>query len=66
MAKNQGALVEALAPLQAKLAASDFLAAGALSLADIAYIAALKPAFDKVCPARCTSPMMWRSPHLQR
>ena len=50
MAKNQGALTEALAPLEAKLAASQFLAGAELSLADIVYIATLKPAFDKVRP----------------
>lgn len=50
MAKNQGALTEAVAPLEAKLAASQFLAGAELSLADIVYIATLKPAFDKVRP----------------
>lgn len=48
MEMNQAILIEALESLEVKLAASEFLASPAFSLADIVCIATLKPAFEKV------------------
>lgn len=56
MTKNKETLKAALEPLKNKLSSSSFLTSDSLALADILYMADLRPAFEKVRPASCTYP----------
>ena len=48
MSKNKDILKASLEPLKKQLASSSFLASDTLTLADVLYMADLRPAFEKV------------------
>lgn len=53
MTKNKEMLKAALEPLKTKLTSSSFLTSDTLTLADVLYMADLRPAFEKVSSLSC-------------